>query len=81
MTVMGGPQLRSAIAVSKAIREKLPARCRSSGAAPFRPFVRMRLNAPYVDYAVRGQGEDTLVELLAAFSRRAGRGAASAFPG
>src|ERR1700693_4234768 len=36
VTVMGGPQLRSAIAVSKAIREKMP-RWRFFGAAHFPP--------------------------------------------
>jgi anaerobic magnesium-protoporphyrin IX monomethyl ester cyclase len=36
ISVMGGPQLRSAIAVSKAIRPP----CRSSGAAPSQPTVR-----------------------------------------
>ena len=44
-------------------------RCRSSGAAPF-PTVcpDAALNAPYVDYAVRGQGEETLAELLDALT-------------
>ena len=41
ITVMGGPQLLSAIAVSKAIRARRP-RCRSCGAALFRPFARTR---------------------------------------
>ena len=31
------------------------------------------LNAPYVDYAVRGQGEDTFAELLDALARAARR--------
>jgi len=64
MTVMGGPQLKSAIAVSKAIREKLPSLPIIWGGAFPTVCPEAALNAPYVDYAVRGQGEDTLVELL-----------------
>ncbi len=72
VSVMGGPQVRTAIAVSKAIRE----------AAPRMPIVwggqfpticpHASLNSTFVDYAIRGQGEDTLTELLDAVF--AGRG-------
>jgi hypothetical protein len=41
VTVMGGPQLTSAIAVSKAIRAQAP-QGRSFGAAPLRPSAPMR---------------------------------------
>ena len=64
VSVMGGPQLRSAIAVSRAIRQ----------AAPLVPIVwgghfpticpQEALNTPYVDYAIRGQGEETFAQLL-----------------
>jgi radical SAM superfamily enzyme YgiQ (UPF0313 family) len=64
ISVMGGPQLRSAIAVSKAIR----------AVAPQVPIVwgghfpticpQESLNTDYVDYAIRGQGESTLSDLL-----------------
>ena len=64
ITVMGGPQLRSAIAVSKAIREKMPAVPIIWGGAFPTVCPEATLNAPYVDYGVRGQGEDTFVELL-----------------
>jgi anaerobic magnesium-protoporphyrin IX monomethyl ester cyclase len=64
VTVMGGPQLRSAIAVSSAVKAQdasvpviwggaFPTVCPDSA-----------LRAPYVDYAVRAQGEQTLSELL-----------------
>ena len=44
--------------------------CRSSGAATFRASApEPALNAPYVDYAIRGQGEETLLELLDALFR------------
>jgi len=68
ITVMGGPQLRSAIAVSKAIREKSPALPIIWGGAFPTVCPEATLNAPFVDYAVRGQGEDTLVELLDALA-------------
>jgi radical SAM superfamily enzyme YgiQ (UPF0313 family) len=80
VTVMGGPQLRSAIAVSKAIREKQPTVPIIWGGAFPTVCPEAALNAPYVDYAVRGQGEDTLVELLNALV--AGQNAAfGAIPG
>jgi len=70
VTVMGGPQLPSAIAVSRAIREKLPTVPIIWGGAFPTSCPEAALNAPYVDYAVRGQGEDTLVELLDALAER-----------
>lgn len=64
ISVMGGPQLRSAIEVSRAVR----------AAAATLPIIwgghfpticaEPSLHSPYVDYAIRGQGEDTLRELL-----------------
>ncbi len=70
VTVMGGPQLLSAIAVSKAIRERLPTVPIIWGGAFPTVCPDATLNAPYVDYAVRGQGEDTFVELLDALAER-----------
>jgi radical SAM superfamily enzyme YgiQ (UPF0313 family) len=66
ISVMGGPQVPSAIAVSRAVRR----------AAPSLPIVwggyfptlcpDATLNGSDVDYALRGQGEAALMELLAA---------------
>ena len=64
VTVMGGPQLRSAIAVSKAIRERLPTVPIIWGGAFPTVCPEATVKAPYVDYAVRGQGEATLADLL-----------------
>jgi anaerobic magnesium-protoporphyrin IX monomethyl ester cyclase len=64
VTVMGGPQLTSAIAVSRAIREKRPDVPIIWGGAFPTVCPDATLNASYVDYAVRAQGEDTLAELL-----------------
>ncbi len=64
ITVMGGPQLTAAIAVSKAIRQKRPDLPIVWGGAFPTVCPDATLNAPYVDYAVRGQGEDAIVELL-----------------
>jgi anaerobic magnesium-protoporphyrin IX monomethyl ester cyclase len=64
VTVMGGPQLTSAIAVSRAIREKRPGMPIIWGGAFPTVCPEATVNASYVDYAVRGQGEDTLAELL-----------------
>ena len=66
VTVMGGPQLLSAIAVSRAIRERRPGVPIIWGGAFPTVCPESALNAPYVDYAVRAQGEQTLLELLGA---------------
>jgi anaerobic magnesium-protoporphyrin IX monomethyl ester cyclase len=64
VTIMGGPQLRAAIAVSKAIRERAPAIPIIWGGAFPTNCPQAALNTSYVDYAVRGQGEETFTELL-----------------
>ena len=64
MTVMGGPQLRSAIAVSKAIRKAHPTLPIIWGGAFPTVCPQAAMNSPYIDFAVRGQGEATLIELL-----------------
>jgi anaerobic magnesium-protoporphyrin IX monomethyl ester cyclase len=64
VTVMGGPQLTGAIAVSKAIRAAAPAIPIVWGGAFPTICPDATVNSPYVDYAVRAQGEQTLLELL-----------------
>src|SRR5258708_2210840 len=64
LTVMGGPQLCSAIEVSKAIREKRPTLPIVWGGAFPTVCPDAALNTTYVDYAVRAQGEETFLELL-----------------
>jgi anaerobic magnesium-protoporphyrin IX monomethyl ester cyclase len=70
ITVMGGPQLCSAIAVSKAIRKKLPTLPIVWGGSFPTICPDSALSAAYVDYVVRGQGEETLLELLQALAER-----------
>ena len=66
VSVMGGPQVAPAIAVSKAIRERFPTVPIVWGG--YFPTLNpdAALTAAYVDYAVRGQAEETLPELVAA---------------
>jgi anaerobic magnesium-protoporphyrin IX monomethyl ester cyclase len=64
LSVMGGPQLRSAILVSKAIRARFPAIPIIWGGHFPSICAEPALNVPYVDYAIRAQGEQTLIELL-----------------
>jgi len=71
VTVMGGPQLRSAIAVSKAIRERKPEVPIIWGGAFPTVCPDAAVSAPYVDYVVRSQGEDTLLQLLETLANRA----------
>jgi len=68
MTIMGGPQLRSAIAASRAIRAHAPSVPIIWGGAFPTNCPEAALNTPYVDYAVRGQGEDTITQVLDALS-------------
>jgi anaerobic magnesium-protoporphyrin IX monomethyl ester cyclase len=77
ITVMGGPQLTSAIAVSKAIRASSPTTPIIWGGSFPTIVPDSAIAAPYVDYAVRGQGEDTLCELFDALPGRESESLAS----
>ncbi|MGH8261198.1 MAG: B12-binding domain-containing radical SAM protein, partial [Steroidobacteraceae bacterium] len=70
MTVMGGPQLRFAIAASKAIRRVAPAIPIVWGGAFPTNCPDAALRSPYVDFVVPGQGEETLASVLDAVLRR-----------
>jgi len=61
---MGGPQLPSAIALSKAIRAASPATPIIWGGHFPTNRADASLASEFVDYAVRGQGEDTFSELI-----------------
>jgi radical SAM superfamily enzyme YgiQ (UPF0313 family) len=64
ITVMGGPQVRPAIDLSAAIRTASRATPIIWGGYFPTLYPDAALNAPYVDYLVRGQGEATLAQLL-----------------
>jgi radical SAM superfamily enzyme YgiQ (UPF0313 family) len=64
VSVMGGPQLQSAIRVSKAIRERFPSVAIIWGGHFPTICAGPSLAVPYVDYAIRGQGEETFAALL-----------------
>jgi radical SAM superfamily enzyme YgiQ (UPF0313 family) len=64
VSVMGGPQLPTAIAVSRAVRARFPAIPLIWGGHFPSICAEPCLKAPYVDYAIRGQGESTLGDLL-----------------
>ena len=68
ITVMPGPQVITAIAISSAIRKAFPALPIVWGGYFPTLYPDAAINAPYVDYLVRGQGEQTLLELLAALA-------------
>jgi len=64
VTVMPGPQVAPAIEISAALRAARPEVPIAWGGYFPTLYPAAALQAPYVDYVVRGQGEDTLVELL-----------------
>jgi radical SAM superfamily enzyme YgiQ (UPF0313 family) len=66
VTVMGGPQVPTAMAVSRAIREVAPRTPIVWGGyfPTLCPGIAAR--ASFVDYVIRGQGEETLRELIEA---------------
>lgn len=64
VSVMGGPQLRSAIELSQAVHARFPAVPLIWGGYFPTICAEASLRMPYVDYAVRGQGEETFAELL-----------------
>lgn len=64
ITVMPGPQIAPAIAISSAVRAQFPGVPIAWGGYFPTLYSGSAINAPYVDYVIRGQGEDTLTELL-----------------
>ena len=67
VTVMPGPQMAAAVESCLQIRRLHPKVPIVWGGYFPSIYSDATLNARYVDYAVRGQGEDTLLELLDAF--------------
>ena len=70
VTVMPGPQTVTAVAGSRLVRERHPEVPIVWGGYFASNYTEAALNAPYVDFAVRGQGEDTILELLEALRGR-----------
>jgi radical SAM superfamily enzyme YgiQ (UPF0313 family) len=66
VSVMPGPQLRAAIPVCRAFREKYPRIPIVWGGYFASLYTEAALNANYVDFVVKGQGEETLLELIQA---------------
>jgi radical SAM superfamily enzyme YgiQ (UPF0313 family) len=71
ISVMGGPQVRTAIDSSLAVRAAAPATPIIWGGYFPTLYQSVAVNAPYVDYAVRGQGEATFAQLLSALDANA----------
>jgi radical SAM superfamily enzyme YgiQ (UPF0313 family) len=66
VTCMPGPQMAAAVEACREIRRLRPDVPIVWGGYFPSTYTDATLNAAYVDYAVRGQGEDTLLELLGA---------------
>jgi radical SAM superfamily enzyme YgiQ (UPF0313 family) len=66
VTVMPGPQMATAMEASREVRRLRPTVPIVWGGYFPSIYPDATLNARYVDYAVRGQGEDTLLDLLGA---------------
>jgi anaerobic magnesium-protoporphyrin IX monomethyl ester cyclase len=64
VTVMPGPQTKSAVQSCGELRRRFPKIPIVWGGYFASNYTEAALNAPYVDFAVRGQGEDTILELL-----------------
>jgi radical SAM superfamily enzyme YgiQ (UPF0313 family) len=64
MSVMPGPQVAPAIRLASALRAAHPQVPIVWGGYFPTLYTDAAINAPYVDYLVRGQGEETLLELL-----------------
>jgi len=72
LTVMPGPQLVSAVRLSKAIGQAHPAIPIVWGGNFGSLYPAPVLNAPYVDWLVRGQGEQTFLDLIEVLSGERG---------
>lgn len=66
VSVMPGPQMVAAMQTSREVRARFPKVPVVWGGYFPSLYTQVTLNAPYVNFAVRGQGEDALLELLAA---------------
>ncbi len=66
VSVMGGPQVKTAISTSQLIKEVTPDTPVIWGGYFPTLYTDAAVNAPYVDFAVRGPGEGTFAELLRA---------------
>ena len=66
VSVMPGPQLRQAVDVCRAFRAKYPRVPIVWGGYFASLYTEASLNARYVDFVVKGQGEETLLELIQA---------------
>lgn len=64
VTVMPGPQVAPAIEIASAVRAHAPTVPIAWGGYFPTLYPDSAINAPYVDFVIRGQGEDTLLELL-----------------
>ena len=72
VSVMPGPQMAAAIVACREIRNQCPKLPIVWGGYFPSTYTDAALNARYVDYVVRGQGEDTLLELLEAIRGKRG---------
>ena len=72
ITVMGGPQLAPAMAVSRAIRERFPRLPIAWGGYFPTLNAAAAIGSPDVDYVIRGPGEKSLPELVAALQPGSG---------
>lgn len=72
VTVMPGPQTVGAVETCRKVRAQYPNVPIVWGGYFASNYTEAALNASYVDFAVRGQGEDTLLELLAALRANSG---------
>jgi anaerobic magnesium-protoporphyrin IX monomethyl ester cyclase len=66
VSVMPGPQTKSAVETLPGLRARFPHVPTVWGGYFPSNYTEAALNAPYVDFAVRGQGEETFSELLEA---------------
>ena len=66
MTVMPGPQLVSAVPLAKAVKAKFPELPIAWGGNFGSLYTDAVLNAPYIDWVIKGQGEETFLQLLEA---------------
>ena len=70
ITVMGGPQVATAIVVSKAVRRARPDVPIIWGGYFPTLYPNVALNCDYVDFVIRAQGEDAFGELLGSLTSR-----------
>ena len=74
ISLVTGPMIRETVAIARAVKAWNPDLPIILGGWHPSLLPQQTLEAPYIDYVVRGQGEDSMLELVQPLEKRRGAG-------